>query len=56
MSLVKCPGPGRQGSYSRESCLHCHRVFSPGELQAKLAAEDRTFQPNGQHNFPGPLL
>ena len=43
MSMVKCPDCQRLGFHNRESCPHCHRVFSPGELKAKLAAEDRRF-------------
>ena len=43
MSLVKCPECLRLCFSDSEACQSCAREFKPGELGAKLAAENKAF-------------
>jgi hypothetical protein len=43
MSLVKCPECQRLCFSDSQACHSCSREFNPGELRAKLAAENKAF-------------
>jgi hypothetical protein len=43
MSLVKCPECLRLCFSDSQACQSCSREFNGGELNAKLAAENRAF-------------
>jgi hypothetical protein len=43
MSLVKCPECLRLCFSDSQACQSCSREFNPGQLRAKLAAENKAF-------------